>query len=383
MRFNNHPLPLIAVAGGSGKTCAAHLIRHVLEQGTGKRYGLITTRHIYRDGAVLPPLSWPNWREELDHTLDQMRQTGCDGVLLTLLPEALNSPILAGLSFEQIVFTGGASDTAAVGAALAQQAQRCICNLDDPNLRDAVKQCGGAGLTYAERRGEADLNARNLRLCPDRIEFEALTNAAICRMRLPIPGGFGLYNALAALACGLQAGLTLETMSRILPHTRGVAGRMELVPTQAEYRVLIDSAATPEQVDNLLLATKGLAKGRQILVLGAPGDRDRKWRPLLGEAASQADEVILTADDPRTEPVEAICAQIQAGMSKPALVLPDRREAICKAMSLAQPGDLVILSGRGDKKEMLVQTDMIPLNEREIVAAYSECQKRKRKRMDA
>lgn len=194
-------------------------------------------------------------------------------------------------------------------------------------------------VTYAERRSEADLNARNLRLCSDRIEFEALTNEAICRVRLPIPGGFGLYNAMAALACGLRAGLTLEQMAQILPNTRGVRGRMELLPLNAPFDVLIDSAATPEQIDNLLMAARGLAKGRLLLVLGAPGDRDRSRRPQLGEAASRADVVILTADDPRSEPVEEICGQIRAGVEgKHPEIVPDRRAAIGRALDLAQPG---------------------------------------------
>lgn len=102
--------------------------------------------------------------------------------------------------------------------------------------------------------------------------------------------------------------------------------------------MLIDSAATPEQVDNLLIAARGLSKGPLILVLGAPGDRDRSRRPMLGEAASRADVVILTADDPRTESVEEICRQICGGMEgkRPEVIL-DRRSAIERALSLAQP----------------------------------------------
>ena len=160
-------------------------------------------------------------------------------------------------------------------------------------------------------------------------------------------------------------------MADILPHTVGVAGRMELLRLPNDVGVLIDSAATPEQVDNLLLAANGLGEKRKILVLGAPGDRDRSRRPQLGEAASRADVVILTADDPRTEPVKDICAQIRAGMSKHAHFKPDRKAAILQALDLAQPGDLVILSGRGDKQTMCTQYGVIPFQEREIVLKYA------------
>lgn len=372
-RSNGKPIPLTVVTGGAGKTCAAHLMRSVLEAGLGRQYGLITTRHVYLNGQIRPPLSWLHWREQLGETLAEMAQAHCDGVILTLLPEALNSAMIDGLELQCVVFTGGVGRMREkeLHQSLTRWGDRCICNIDDPALRQAVKTCGGVQMTYAERRGEADLNARNLRLCADRIEFEALTDQDICRMRLPIPGGFGLYNALAALACGLSAGLTLHTMSDILPHTVGVAGRMELLRLPNDVGVLIDSAATPEQVDNLLLAANGLGEKRKILVLGAPGDRDRSRRPLLGEAASRADVVILTADDPRTEPVEDICAQIRAGMSKHAHFQPDRKTAILQALDLAQSGDLVILSGRGDKQTMRTQSGVIPLNEREIVLEYA------------
>ena len=179
----------------------------------------------------------------------------------------------------------------------------------------------------------------------------------------------------------------MRAMADILPHTVGVPGRMELLHLPGDVGVLIDSAATPEQVDNLLLAANGLGEKRKILVLGAPGDRDRSRRPLLGEAASRADVVILTADDPRTEPVADICAQIQAGMPRPAQFQPDRKAAITQALGLARPGDLVILSGRGDKQTMRTQSGVIPLNEREIVLKYasqmgSEKEKREKGRLE-
>ena len=373
MRWNKNPIPLHAVVGGAGKTCASHLIRNVLEAGLGQKYGLITTRHAYLGSEVLPPPAWPDWRGQLDQELERMGQAGCDAVVLTLPLFALGSEALAGLAFETVVLTG-CGDTAEadeVAQFLKTQEGWWVCNIDDPYLRKMVQGRQQKTVTYAERRSEADLNARNLRLCSDRIEFEALTDEAICRMRLPIPGGFGLYNALAALACGLRSGLTLEQMARILPNTRGVRGRMELLPLAAPFGVLIDSAATPEQVDNLLMAARGLAEGRLILVLGAPGDRDRSRRPMLGEAASRADVVILTADDPRTESVEDICRQIRSGMEEkhPEVIL-ERRMAIERALDLAQPSDLVLLSGRGDKTQMLTREGAVDLEERAVVFDY-------------
>ena len=106
-RSNGKPIPLTVVTGGAGKTCAAHLMRSVLEAGLGRQYGLITTRHVYLNGQIRPPLSWLCWREQLEETLAEMAQTNCDGVILTLLPEALTSAMMADLNPQCVVFTGG------------------------------------------------------------------------------------------------------------------------------------------------------------------------------------------------------------------------------------------------------------------------------------
>ena len=381
-RLNDTTPALHAVVGGAGKTCAAHLIRSVVEQGLRRRCGLITARHTYLGEEVLPPPAWPDWRGQLDARLAEMRTAGCQDVVLTLPPFALGSASLEGLSFETVAFTGGGSeDSEQLAAFRRSQRGWCLFNLDDPDLRTLAG--GGRTVTYAERRGEADLNARNLRLLPERIEFEALTNNAIFRVSLPVPGGFSLYNALAALAFGLRCDLRLDALAAILKDTRGVRGRMELLTVPAPYDVMIDSASTPEQLENLLLTARPMSRGRLILVLGAPGDRNLSRRPLLGEAASRADVVILTEDDPRTESTEEICRQIRSGMEgKRPEIITDRRAAIDRALSLAGPGDLVLLSGRGDKTTMLVRDGVVPLDERTVVQSYFR-QKRDRKRKDA
>ena len=175
----------------------------------------------------------------------------------------------------------------------------------------------------------------------------------------------------------------LDRMAGVLSDAEGVRGRMELLSVPAPFDVIIDSAATPEQIDNLLMTARGMSRGRLILVLGAPGDRDRSRRPQLGEAASRADLVILTEDDPRTESADEICRQIRAGMDecRSELVM-DRRAAIDRALDLARPGDLVLLSGRGDKTRMLVREGSVFLDERAVVCDYFR-RRRDRERKDA
>lgn len=193
-----------------------------------------------------------------------------------------------------------------------------------------------------------------------------------------------MYNAMAALACGLRAGLTLEQMAQILPNTRGVRGRMELLPLNAPFDVLIDSAATPEQIDNLLMAARGLAKGRLLLVLGAPGDRG----PVPAAAVGRGGVPGRRGDsDGRTIPVQ------NRSKRSADRYAPEWREsilrlcriggaAIGRALDLAQPGDLVLLSGRGDKTQMLTRDGVTELDERAVVLEHLR-RNNNRKRKDA
>lgn len=367
-------LPLTVVIGGAGKTCTAHLVRRMLEDGAKKRTGLITTRHSYVLDEVLPPPRWPHWKQQVSDLLDKMVQAECIGGVITLTVPMLATGMADELPLELAVVTSlkNPQEAELVCDYLAQRCKVLICSIDDADGRHLAELWPGQKLTYAEKRGEADVNGRNLRLLRDRIEFEALTDQGISRVRLPVPGGFGLYHSLAALTVGRYWEIPLEKMVAVLGHAGGVAGRMEFYELAGGAAALIDSASTPEQLENLLLTARAMAEGRLLLVCGAPGDRDRSCRSQIGEVISRmADRVYLTADDPRTESVEEICRDIRKGMhGRKGTLVPDRGKAIRRAVTAAGPGDLVILAGRGDKDTLLVGTEEIPFDERDVLRAY-------------
>ncbi|MCQ2443473.1 MAG: UDP-N-acetylmuramoyl-L-alanyl-D-glutamate--2,6-diaminopimelate ligase [Oscillospiraceae bacterium] len=364
-------MPLTAVIGGAGKTCTAHLVRRMLEAGTDQKLGLITTRHSYLDEKILPAPQWSNWKEALPTTLGSMKHAGCTGVIVAMTVPMLEAGLSEGLRFQTAVVTSlqDCVEAERVCAFLAGRCELLVCSVDDEEGRYLAGRWTGKRHTYAEKRQEADINGRNLRVLPDRIEFEALTIEGIARVRLPVPGGFGLYHSLAALAVGHWFGIPLPRMAAILGSAGGVAGRMELHTLPKGGGVLIDSACTPEQMENLLLTAREMVEGRLLLVCGAPGDRNRSERKPLGEVISRmADRVILTADDPRTEPVEEICRDIRAGMTgRKGTVLPDREKAIRRALQWLEPGDLLILAGRGDRDTMLVGEEEVAFDERTVL----------------
>lgn len=369
-------LPLIAVIGGAGKTCTAHLLSRMLKDGAKQTTGLITTRHSYILDEVLPPPQWPGWKRQLPDILGRMDSAGCTVGIITLTVPMLAAGLIDELPLQVAVVTSlrDAQEAETVCQLLSGRCPVLICSIDDADVRHLAEIWPGQKLTYAEKRGEADVNGRNLRLLRDRIEFEALTDQGISRVRLPVPGGFGLYHSLAALAVGRLWDIPLETMVSVLGHAGGVTGRMELHKLRGGVDALIDSAATPEQLENLLLTARAMASGRLLLVCGAPGDRDRSCRSQIGQVISRmADRVYLTADDPRTEPVEDICRDIRSGMrGRKGTLIPDRAKAIRRAVTAAEPGDLVILSGRGDRNTMLVGREEIPFDERNILSEFKE-----------
>ena len=382
-----HPardLTLLAVTGTNGKTTTTYLLKAMLEGVLGARVGLIGTNQNMVGEEVLPAHRTTPESYEVQQLLREMADAGCTHVVMEASSHALVLHRLDGLRFRAGIFTNLTQDHLdfhgtmeayrdAKGL-LFRQSDTAVLNLDDEAGRYFARTVAVPRLTYSERRDEADLTAKNLRLFPDRVEFEAVAEGAISRVRLPIPGGFTVYNALGVLTCGLALGLPLADCADALAKAPGVKGRIEVVPVPADFAVIIDYAHTPDALENILTAVRDFTAGRVICLFGCGGDRDRTKRPQMGAiAGSLADVAVVTSDNPRTEEPEAIIRDILPGLEGTAaqeVVEPDRRAAIRRALSLAKPGDTVVLAGKGHETYQEVGTRVLHLDEREEVAAY-------------
>ena len=382
-----HPardLTLLAVTGTNGKTTTTYLLKAMLEGVLGARVGLIGTNQNMVGEEVLPAHRTTPESYEVQQLLREMADAGCTHVVMEASSHALVLHRLDGLRFRAGIFTNLTQDHLdfhgtmeayrdAKGL-LFRQSGTAVLNLDDEAGRYFARTVAVPRLTYSERRDEADLTAKNLRLFPDRVEFEAVAEGAISRVRLPIPGGFTVYNALGVLTCGLALGLPLADCADALAKAPGVKGRIEVVPVPADFAVIIDYAHTPDALENILTTVRDFTAGRVICLFGCGGDRDRTKRPQMGAiAGSLADVAVVTSDNPRTEEPEAIIRDILPGLEGTAaevVVEPDRRAAIRRALSLAKPGDTVVLAGKGHETYQEVGTRVLHLDEREEVAAY-------------
>jgi len=229
-------------------------------------------------------------------------------------------------------------------------------------------------LTYSVSDARADFYTKDLHYQPTGVEGVMVTPQGEIAFASPLVGQYNLANLLAAVAAVLECGLDLGTVIGQIPQFSGVPGRMERVSTapDQDISVIVDYAHTPDSLENVLKATRPFISGRMICVFGCGGDRDRTKRPLMGKIAAElADLAIVTSDNPRTESPERILEDIIAGIPPEITVqvISDRALAIDTAIQTAQPGDGVIIAGKGHEDYQILGTEKIHFDDREQARA--------------
>ena len=375
---------LAAVTGTNGKTTTTSLLKELLERTAGARVGLVGTNRNMIGDRELPahrttPESW-----ELQSLLRQMADEGCTHVVMEVSSHALVQHRTAGLIFDTAVFTNltqdhldyhhTMEDYRAAKGLLFKQCRKAVLNLDDEAGRWYLDQVNCPVFTYSENKTGADLSAKNIRLFPGHVEFEALTLGKLAHIHLPIPGGFSKSNPQSPHSPGLCFGQGLEEKAPPKTQHPGVKGRVEVVPVPRAYTVIIDYAHTPNALENILTTARDFTAGRLICLFGCGGDRDRTKRPIMGAIAGElADLAVVTSDNPRTEDPRAIIDDILSGMGEGEAELhvePDRPAAIAWALEQGKPGDVIVLAGKGHETYQEINGIQHHLDEREVVADY-------------
>ncbi len=378
-------MTMVGVTGTNGKTTTTYLLKDILEKAAGARVGLIGTNQNMIGAEVLHTERTTPESYELQKLFRQMADAGCTHVVMEVSSHALSLGRVAGVHFAVGIFTnltqdhldfhGTMESYCDAKALLFQVSDTGVCNIDDP-WASRVMEGAACRKVSISTRAPADLRAENIHLGAEGIAFDAVENGQRTKIEVAIPGGFMVYNTLGVLAAAEALGVPLEKSAAVLRHSAHVKGRLEVVPTDGDYTILIDYAHTPDALENVLRAVKGFARGRTVALFGCGGDRDRTKRPKMGKiAAENADFVIVTSDNPRTEDPEAIIADILPGVaegSAPHVTVPSRVEAIRYAIDHAQQGDVIVLCGKGHEDYQEIDHVKHHLDEREVVAAYLE-----------
>ncbi len=385
--YYNHPvnsMKLIGVTGTNGKTSVTLLLKQVLEKTLDAKVGLIGTMANLIGDQVLPTERTTPESFELQGLFARMRDAGCQYAVMEVSSHAIALERVGGVEFDVAAFTnltedhldfhGSMADYCDTKAKLFSRCARAVANVDDPWFSRITAEARCPVLAVSTQ-AKAPLKAENIRLMADGVAFDAVHEGRTVPVSVPIPGSFTVYNTLTVLGIALQLGISLAAAAQALKDVRGVKGRVEVVPTPGtDYTVLIDYAHTPDGLENVLSSVRWFCRGRLICVFGCGGDRDPIKRPIMGSiGVSLSDHAIITSDNPRSEAPEAILADILQGVGEDMgsySVVPDRREAIRRALDMAQSGDIIILAGKGHETYQEINGVKYHLDEREEVAAY-------------
>lgn len=391
----SHHMRLIGVIGTKGKTTTTYLVKSILEA-AGHKVGLIGTIQNMIDSTVLPAERTTPESLDLQALLATMRREGAQYVVMEVSSHAVELYRTAGAVFDVGVFTNITHDhldfhenfenylnaktrfftrlsetTLPVGNALKQR-RAAVINVDDPHSGYIIARTSVPVLRYGIKE-KADFQAREVAVHLRGSEFTARTPAGEIRLHLNLTGHFNVANALAALAVAHHENVDLAAVKAGLEGLAGVPGRFETVDLGQDFAVVVDYAHTPDSLEKTLQASRTLTPGKITVVFGCGGDRDKTKRPIMGRVAAElADYVVVTSDNPRSEPPEAICRDVVAGVTTNGgpregyTVIVDRREAIEHAIARAGKEDMVLIAGKGHEPYQIFRDRTIHFSDREV-----------------
>lgn len=384
-------MKIIGITGTNGKTTTTYLLKHLLEKSLGAKVGLVGTNgNMIGDKFIHTERTTPE-SLELQQLFAQMHEAGCTHVVMEVSSHSLVLSRVAGIDFAVGAFTNLTQDHLdfhhtmeeyAHAKAMLFNACRVGCiNIDDAWADAMMKNASCRLMTYSAEDKDALLTAHDIKLSAKGVSFTARFDGESAAVSLAIPGRFSVYNALNTIAVGLALGISLDDCAEAMKTAHGVKGRMELVPTDGDYTIVIDYAHTPDALENALKALRADHAGRLVALFGCGGDRDRTKRPIMGAiAADNADFVIVTSDNPRTEEPQAIIDEILVGLEGKKtehVTICDRAEAIKWAIDNHRANDVILLAGKGHEDYQVVGHEKHHMDEREIVAEHIEKRSKK------
>jgi UDP-N-acetylmuramoyl-L-alanyl-D-glutamate--2,6-diaminopimelate ligase len=388
--YYGHPsraLTVVGITGTNGKTTTSYLVEALL-RARGATAGVVGTI-AYRVGdETLPAGQTTPEAVDLHALLARMVERGIGGVAMEVSSHALAQGRVDGVEFDVAVFTNLTQDHldfhgtldayrqakarlfALLGAG-RKRGRTAVVNVDDPAGPSMAAGLDVPVIGFGLGR-HAALRPRTWTSGTDGIRMSVDTPQGAMELVSPLVGEHNVMNLLGAIGVGLALRLDLPVIARALGGVTAVAGRFERVEAGQPFLVVVDYAHTPDALDRVLTtARRLLGAGRLGVVFGCGGDRDRGKRPRMGAIASRlADRVWVTSDNPRSEPPDAIIAEVLAGIADAeragdrVTAMADRRAAIRAAIGWAGPGDVVVIAGKGHETYQILGTQVVPFDDR-------------------
>ena len=392
-RFHGKPsgaFSLVGVTGTNGKTTTTYLVEQIART-LGKRTGVIGTVGVQIAGQREKAEHTTPESPDLQRTFARMRDAKCDVVAMEVSSHALDLLRTWGTQFAVTAFSNLTQDhldyhhtfeayfeAKALLFSKDYPAKRVIC-IDDKWGRELLRRCSAADdwVISCGFDSSAQIHPVSVEYAPDHTSVELDVRGRRVAITYPLVGRFNVSNIMCAFGIAKALGFENEDIARALEAAPQVPGRLERVHAKADggVSVFVDYAHTPDALSKAISSIKALSAGRTLVVFGCGGDRDASKRSIMGKAALDADFAVVTSDNPRTEEPAAIIDDILAGMGEGQgrfEVVPDRREAIARAIALANPGDSVLVAGKGHEDYQIIGSEVRHFDDREVAAEELE-----------
>lgn len=403
-QYYQHPsreLFMVGITGTNGKTTTSFLIKHMLDQ-LNVPCGLIGTieyiigKHRYQAVRTTPDVISNH------KMLREMILQGCKSAVMEVTSHALDQGRAQNIDYDIGIFTNLTLDhldyhQTMDNYCMAKQKlfqgfnpkqskqgnpfpKTAVVNIDSPWYEKMLQGCQAQVLTYGFGPS-ATVRAKNIQLTPSGTQFTIRYNGEEVKCRCPLVGRYNVYNCLAAVCVGLIRQEPLEKLGAILSSFPAVPGRLELVRNDLGLNIFVDFAHSDDALTNVLECLQEFKKGRIITVFGCGGDRDHSKRPKMSKAAEElSDFCFVTSDNPRSENPLKICQEITQGFKKENwMVEIDRREAIKKAISMANLNDIILIAGKGHETYQVFAHKTVEFDDRKIASQLCTEQAKARK----
>ena len=381
--YPSRQMRMIGITGTKGKTTTTYLLKSICEK-AGMKCGIIgSTGTLVEEQHLDSKLTTPD-PIDLQKMLRMMADEGVKVCCMEVSAHAIDMNRLDGMSFEVGCYTNLSQDHLDYFYTMDRyfetkkkfftsgMAKNAAINADDETaekLRDGMTI---PFITYGICVN-ADVFARDIEITEEGVHFKVRMNGMDkISIHMHMTGMFNVYNALAAASCALIMGIDPEKIREGLEAVTRVPGRIEVLQTGTPYKVILDYSHSPDALENILKTVRQFTRNRLIALFGCGGDRDKGKRPMMGEIGGRlADHCILTSDNPRTENPTVILAAIEKGIKptgKSYEVIENRREAIRRALHMAEDGDIIVLAGKGHETYQEIMGVKRPFDEKVIVS---------------
>lgn len=381
-------LKTIGITGTKGKTTTTYLVKSILEN-AGHKTGLIGTIETVIGDTRIPSANTTPESYLVQEYFAKMAEAGCDSVVMEVSSQGLMLHRTAGFTFDIGIFTNIEPDHIGPNehkdfedymhckSLLFQQCKVGIFNGDDPHLAQILEghTCQVETFGFSEK---ADLRAENTRLVTGKgtlgIAYD-LKGLLDFPVEIDLPGKFSVYNSLTAIAVCRHFGVSKENIQKALKNAK-VKGRIEMVKVSDAFTLMIDYAHNAMSLESLLVTLKEYRPNRLVCLFGCGGNRSKLRRYEMGEVSGKlADLTIITSDNPRDEDPQEIINDIKVGIGKTTgeyVEIIDRKEAIAYAIHHGQPGDIVVLAGKGHEDYQEIKGKKYPMDERVLIQEILE-----------